>query len=675
MRTVTSLPHEVEETEHLWIPMSDGTRLAARLWRPVSAEDQPVPGVLEMIPYRKRDLTALRDSIHHPYMAGHGYACLRVDLRGTGDSEGVLTDEYLEQELRDAEEVLEWMNQQPWCSGRTGMMGISWGGFNALQVAARQPAGLGAILTVCSTDDRYTDDVHYMGGCLLSDNLSWASTMFAYNSSPPDPKLLGDRWRDLWMDRLEKSGLWLEEWLRHQRRDDYWRHGSINEDYSAVKCPVFAVSGWADGYSNSVFRMLENLDAPTRGLIGPWSHKYPHLGQPGPAIGFLQEAVKWWDYWLKDKTDNGAMDGPELSIWMQDTIEPATTYEDRPGRWVGEPEWPSPRIEETRYPLGRYRIGVPEEELESPELSVQSPLSVGLYGGKWCSYNAPPDMPYDQREEDGGSLVFTTDPLTEPLELLGSPTVELNVAADQPVAMVAVRLSDVAPDDAATRISYGLYNLNHSQGSDNPQPLEPGKKQTVRVELNGLAQSVPAGHRLRVSVSTSYWPVVWPSPETVRLTIDPQESCLVLPVRPRPADDESTAPTFGEPEGTPPLEVDQVVPGEQDWSVSRNLVDMSGQLQVVKDLGVVRMEEIDLEVTRRADENYSFVGHDVNSVRGETYWTMGFARDDWSVRTTTKTVLTSTATDFHLSAELDAYEGDRRVYSKNWSTTIPRDFI
>lgn len=381
------------------------------------------------------------------------------------------------------------------------------------------------------------------------------------------------------------------------------------------------------------------------------------------------------DYWLKDKTDNGAMDGPELSIWMQDTIEPATTYEERPGRWVGEPEWPSPRVEQARYPLGRYQIGAPDETLQSPELSVQSPLSVGLYGGKWCSYNAPPDMPYDQREEDGGSLVFTTDPLPERLELLGSPTVELSVSADRPVAMVAVRLSDVAPNDAATRISYGLYNLNHSQGSDDPQPLEPGKKQTVAVELNGLAQSLPAGHRLRVSVSTSYWPVVWPSPETVRLTIDPEESCLVLPVRPRTADDDSKPPAFGEPEGAPPLEVTQVEPGQQDWEVSRNLVDLSGQLQVVKDLGVVRMEDIDLEVTRRAYENYSFVGQDVNSVRGETVWTMGFDRGDWKVRTTTKTVLTSTPTDFHVAAELDAYEGDQRVFSKNWSTTIPRDFI
>ena len=686
MRTVTSLPYEVDETEHLWIPVSDGTRLAARLWRPVSAEVDPVPGILEMIPYRKRDLTAQRDSIHHPYMAGHGYACLRVDLRGSGDSEGVLEDEYLEQELQDVEDVLAWMTQQPWCNGRTGIMGISWGGFNGLQVAARRPAGLGAVVTVASTDDRYADDVHYMGGCLLTDNLSWASTMFAYTSCPPDPAIVGERWREMWKDRIDGSGLWLEEWLKHQRRDDYWKHGSINEDFSAVEAPVFAVSGWADGYSNAVFRLLEGLDVPTRGLIGPWSHKYPHLGAPGPAIGFLQEVVAWWDHWLRDKKDNGAMDGPNLSIWMQDTVEPATTYQDRPGRWVGEPSWPSPRIEEVRHPLGRYNILPPEEpgagrgsgtgREASPEVSISSPLSVGQFGGKWCSYNAPPDLPYDQREEDGGAMIFDTEPLTERLELLGSPVVELTFTVDQPVAQVAVRLSDVAPDDAATRVSYGVLNLNHHDGHEEPKPLKPGEKMTVHVHLNGMAQSFPPGHRLRLSLSTSYWPVVWPSPEPVRLSVAPQQSALILPVR--PASDDGGAPqvpSFGEPEGSPPLQTDQVQPGEQDWKVSRNLVDLSGALEVVKDLGVVRFEDIDLEVTRRADEKYTFTDRDFSSVRGETDWTMGFARGDWNVEITTKTVLTSTATDFHLYAELDAYEGESRVASKTWDTTIPRDHI
>jgi len=679
MRTLKTLPQPIEETERLWILMSDGVRLSARLWKPVDAHDNPVPGIVEMIPYRSRDLTAVRDSIHHPYMAGHGYACLRVDLRGSGDSDGVLTDEYLERELQDVEEVLAWLADQPWCSGRTGIMGISWGGFNGLQVAARRPKSLGAVVTVCSTDDRYTDDVHYMGGCLLTDNLSWASTMFAYNSAPPDPELVGDQWREMWHNRLDNSGLWLETWLQHQRKDDYWRHGSINEDYSDVQVPVFAASGWADGYSNAVFRLLRGLDVPTRGLIGPWSHKYPHLGQPGPAIGFLQEVVAWWDHWLKDRTDNGAMDGPQLSIWMQDTVSPATTYENRPGRWVGERTWPSPRIKEVRYPLARRRILEPDIDPEtipsSPYMGVQSPLSVGLFGGKWCSYNAPPDMPYDQREEDGGALLFDTDPLPERLELLGQPVLELTLAADQPVAMVAVRLSDVTKTDAATRVSYGLLNLTHFNGSDDPQPIVPGEFRTYRIGLNGLAQSFPPGHRLRVSISTSYWPVVWPSPRPVRLTIDPNASALILPVRPQTDDEPEMMPVFGPPEGAEALKTEQLVPGEQDWTVSRNLVDLTGKLRVIKDLGVVRFNDIDLDLTRRAVEEYTFKGTDPNSVRAETDWVMGFQRDDVSVYTYTKTVLTSTEEAFHLYAELDAYEGETRVASKTWNTTIERDFI
>ncbi|PFG39850.1 hypothetical protein ATJ97_2368 [Georgenia soli] len=677
MRTVTSLPYQVQEVEHLWIAMSDGTRLAARMWLPVSAVAEPVPGVLELIPYRKRDLTAQRDSIHHPYIAGHGYACLRVDLRGSGDSEGVLTDEYLERELLDAEEVLAWMAAQPWCDGSTAMMGISWGGFNALQVAARRPPSLGAIVTVCSTDDRYTDDVHYMGGCLLTDNLSWASTMFAYNSCPPDPAVVGDRWRELWLDRLEHSGLWLEEWLRHQRRDDYWKHGSVNEDFSAIRCPVFAASGWADGYSNAVFRLLRGLDVPTRGLIGPWSHKYPHLGQPGPAIGFLQEVVAWWDRWLKGKDDGGA-EHPALTIWMQDTVRPSTTYAERPGRWVGEPSWPSPRIVEIRYPLGRHRIGAPKAADgpgPAPALTVQSPLWVGHFAGKWCSYNAPPDMPYDQREEDGGSMVFDSDVLPERLEVLGAPTVELSCAVDRPVAMVVARLSDVAPDGEATRVSYGVRNLTHHTSSEHPEPLEPGRRFTVRVQLNGMAQSFPAGHRLRLSLSTSYWPVVWPSPEAVRLTVFPDESHLVLPVRPVGVDDGEPAPSFGEPEGAPPISVTPLRPVEHAWTVTRDMVDLSGALDVLKDLGVVRFDGIDLTVTRRVHERYTFAGRDFCSVRGETDWTMGFGRGEWQVRTRTRTVLTSTPTDFQVLAELDAYEGERRVAAKTWSTTVPRDFL
>jgi putative CocE/NonD family hydrolase len=259
----TNFPFIIREIENTWIPLSDGTRLATRIWLPVDAENNPVPALLEYLPYRKNDGTAIRDAIRHPYLAGHGYACVRVDMRGSGDSDGILYDEYLPREQDDALEVLAWIAAQPWCSGSIGMFGISWGGFNSLQIAARRPPELKAIITVCSTDDRYADDVHYIGGCVLAyDMLPWASIMLAYNATPPDPRFVGERWRDMWFERMEKSPPFVEAWLTHQRRDAYWQHGSVCEDFSAITIPVYAVGGWADGYPNAIPRLLAGLSGP-----------------------------------------------------------------------------------------------------------------------------------------------------------------------------------------------------------------------------------------------------------------------------------------------------------------------------------------------------------------------------------------------------------------------------
>ncbi|AOS64837.1 CocE/NonD family hydrolase [Actinoalloteichus hymeniacidonis] len=681
MRTVASLPYTITSEENVWIPMSDGTRLSGRIWRPTSADAQPVPAILEYIPYRHRDLTSLRDSINHPYMAGHGYACVRVDIRGTGNSDGVLTDEYLEQEQQDAEEVLAWLAEQPWCDGQTGMMGISWGAFAALQVAARRPPSLRAIVIASFTDDRYGDDMHYMGGCMLSDNLAESSTMFAYATCPPDPAVVGDRWRDMWFERLESGGPWVAEWLQHQRRDDYWRHASISGDYDAVQCPVFAVCGWADGYSNAVFRLLENLNVPRKGLIGPWSHKYPHVGEPGPAIGFLQEVVCWWDYWMKDESEREFDDficlpgEPMLRTWMQDSVPPSTAYQERPGRWVGEPSWPSPHIRSMSYRLAPYRIVDEDTEAEEREMTVQSPLSVGQFAGKWCSYNAPPDLPYDQREEDGGSLTFDSDILTEQREILGAPRVELDVTVTQPVAMIAARLSDVSPDGRATRITYGLLNLTHRDSHEDPTPMEPGKRCRVSLSLNGVAQAFPPGHRIRLSLSTSYWPLAWPPPHPGLLSVHTGTSSLILPVRPIAEPDGVASQPFGQPEGAPPIETSHLRPPEEGWTVSRDLIGYRSALEVLKDIGVVRFEDIDLEVGRRAFERYGWVADDFSSVRGETEWTMEFARGDWRVSITTNTTLTCTPENFVLHARLDAYEGPDRVFSQNWHHVVPRDLV
>ncbi len=652
--------------------MSDGTNLAAKIWLPKDAEKNPVPGILEYIPYRKRDLKATRDHRLHGYFARCGYAGIRVDLRGSGDSEGVLCDEYLQQELDDGVEVIKWIASQGWCDGKVGMIGISWGGFNGLQLASFGLPELRAVITVASSDDRYSDDVHYMGGCLLSDNLSWASVMFASNSCPPDPEIVGSKWKEMWLERLSGSGLWLSKWLKHQRRDNYWKHGSVCENYDAVKCPVMAVSGWADGYTNTVFRLLENLKVPRKGIVGAFGHKYPHLGGPGPAIDFLRVAVRWWDQWLKG-IDNGVKDEPMLTLWMQDSVSPLSSR--RPGRWIAEKSWPSPLVREEVFPLYTVKTGFMDKgSKQSDGLSVQSPLSVGLFAGKWCSYSESTDLPSDQREEDGGALVFDSLPLQEDYEILGRPSLKLKLKSNKPVAMVAVRISDVAPDDRSTRVTYGLLNLTHRECHEYPTELEPGRVYEVTVPLNYIAQRFPAGHRMRVSVSSSYWPLVWPSPEPAMLTIYPSESRLILPKRVA-GERDTTSRILEKPEALGELDTELLVPAHREWKVEHNLATNEVALNVVNNDPRYRLNHINLELRKDVTERYSYSNNDYETVKGKVESIREFRRDGWIVKTSTRTVLTSTRTHFLISATLDAYEGDVRVFSESYNETIPRDMM
>ncbi len=663
----------ITEIENQWIPLSDGSRLAARIWLPADAERSPVPAILEYIPYRKRDHKAIRDSEIHGFFARHGYAGVRVDLRGSGDSDGILRDEYLQQEFDDGVEVLRWLAEQPWCSGKVGLFGLSWGGFNGLQIASLRPPQLGAVITVCSSDDRYTDDVHYMGGCLLTDNLSWASTMLGFNSCPPDPEVVGDRWRRMWLERLEGCELWMKNWLEHPHRDAYWTHGSVCEAYDSIEVPVMAVSGWADGYSNAVMRLLENLRTPRKGLVGPWGHKYPHMGGPGPGIDFLGECVRWWDRWLKE-IDNGVDREPMLRAWMHDSAPPLTA--DRPGRWVVEPEWPREDLEERIFVFGN-RVLLDEKDAASVRarsLSVQSPLSCGLFAGKWCSYAEATDLPWDQREDDGGARTFDTEPLPRDVEILGAPLVELEVSADKPVAMVAVRLSDVAPDDRATRATFGILNLTHRNGHEYPEALEPGKRYRVTVRLNDVAQRFPAGNRMRLSLSSSYWPLAWATPESARVTIHIRHCRLILPVRPRRPEDRKIRP-FGPARTAPSVPHSLIAPAKREWNVNHNLATNEVRLEVVNNDALIRLDPIDLSIGRYVRETYSFVSNLYDTVRGETEHIRSFVRGDWKVRTITRTVLTSTKTEFLIRATLDAYEGDVRVFSKSWDESVSRRIV
>ena len=677
MRTDESLLDRIQEIENVWIEMPDGCRLAARLFLPRDAAAAPVPAVLEYIPYRKRDFMRSRDEPIHRYFAAHGYAAVRVDVRGTGDSEGILQDEYSPQELADALEIIAWIARQPWCSGAVGMMGISWGGFNALQVSAMRPPALKAVISLCSTDDRYADDAHYMGGCLLNENMQWGSMLTLYTALPPDPEIVGARWREMWQQRLDALQPFPALWMRHPWRDEHWRHGSICEAYSAIECPVYAIGGWADGYSNAIPRLMENLPGPRKGLIGPWAHNFPHDGVPGPAIGFLQEAVRWWDHWLKGR-DTGIMDEPQLRIWMQESVSPQPQYESWPGRWIAETAWPSANVQPRRLFLDPGHLST--QQLPPTELSFSSPQSTGVRSGEWCGFGADGEMPRDQRPDDGGSLVFDSDPLSEGIELLGAPVAEIEFMVNRPSAMLAVRLGDIAPDGQVLRVTYGLLNLTHGGGHEAPRALVPGRWYRVRIQLNDIAQAVPSGHRLRLALSTSYWPIAWPSPEPVILTLRTGASSLELPLRGQGPDDHRLAP-FEAPAAAPGSGQKKLTALPLRRTIAIDLASNEMVYTLKSDGGelegasLARIEEIDLDLGFTLTKRYRIIETDPLSAQTELSQTALLRRAGWNVRLTCNTRLSATADSFQFSGDLRAYEGDVEVAHRDWVQAIPRRLV
>ncbi|MCB9419876.1 MAG: CocE/NonD family hydrolase [Ardenticatenaceae bacterium] len=676
MQIKTDFPYRIREIENTWIPLADGTRLAARIWLPENAEQNPVPALLEYLPYRKSDGTAVRDALRHPYFAGHGYASIRVDMRGSGDSDGILYDEYLKQEQDDALEVLAWIAEQPWCTGSVGIFGKSWGGFNALQIAARRPPPLKAVIAMHFTDDRYNDDVHYMGGCLLtSQMLAWAAIMFAANAAPPDPRFVGERWREMWLERMEKTPPYIQTWLSHQRKDAYWKHGSVSEDYRAIEIPVYAVGGWADAYNNSIPRLLAGLSGPRKGIIGPWSHNFPETGVPGPAIGFLQESLRWWDHWLKG-VDTGIMAEPMLRCWMLEAVRPSPFYAERPGRWIAELAWPSPNIHEQTYFFNSDgTLGFDKLSQRTTTLSILGQQNHGLEGGEWGGLGYPGEPAGDQRAADGQSLSFTSAPLAEPIEILGYPEVDLALASDQPLALVSVRLSDVAPDGASTLVSWGLLNLTHRDNHETPMPLEPDRRYDVTVRLNVKAYQLPAGHRWRVSVSPTNFRHAWPSPQPVTLQLFTGKGCrLRLPVR-QPQEADAALRSFLPPEVSPPLPIETLRTELRKQFVQRDIVNGMTEMVLDGDNGRIRFTDTGMITEDTGHETLTIHDGDPLSIVNQVQRTLRYEREDWRIRIDTDSKLTADADNFHVTCLLEGYENETRVFAKTWDFTIPRDLI
>jgi predicted acyl esterase len=643
----------------VWITMDDGVRLAATLCRP--AHPEPVPCLLEALPYRKDDVTASYRNEYLRLADEYGYAVCRLDLRGTGSSEGDARDEYPAREQEDLCAVIAWLAEQPWCTGAVGMYGTSYSGFNSIQVAACRPPALRAIIPIFATDDRYTDDVHYMGGSLrLLDVVDYPTYMIAMNGLPPVPRIYGDGWRDEWLRRLDATEPWLIRWLEEQTDGEYWRHGSLRPAYHRIIAPTMLVGGWADGYRNNTFRTyraLHDAGTPARLLIGPWSHQSTATARPGPHLDLVPEMVRWFDRWLRDDL-NGIDDEPPIVYFSRTSLVDRAPEPDAgsvPGAWRAEPTWPSPRVAVGSLTLGG---GLADHRVRG---------DTGTAAWNSCAGALPWGQPTDQRFDDAASLTWEW-PVVDPdgMELLGHAAVALRMAVSTPVASVSAKLCDVAPSGDSTLITRALLNLTHRHGHESPEPLTPGEPIDVEVELEATAWTVGAGHRLRLAVTGVDWPNTVAPPAPVTLTVDGDLSALRLPIATGPALPAPAALVhLTAPEGHgAPADRTGLTWEIRDDVLARRTTARSGYgstYDVVGEGSCTDSYTGAVSVNRRDWTQ-----------RSESAAAFAISWPEASVRTETTVSLTADADAFTLTIGLTAAEGEATVTTREWVRRMPR---
>ncbi len=550
-----------------WITLPDGVRLSADLYRPTGGQaGEKFPVLLEYLPYRKHEARS-RNWPLYSYFAERGYIVAAVDIRGTGNSEGrIVPYEYSDIEHEDGEVVIDWLSKQPWSNGNVGMFGISWGGFNSIQMAARDVPALKAIIAIDATEDLYQDDVHYRDGFLHLD--SWELSMDLDNARPGAPAYIVDDQN--FRDRFDVEP-WTLSHKRQQRDGPYWDRASLRDRYHEIRIPTFHIGGWYDGYRDSVPRMLQNVkNAPVKGMVGAWHHTWPHQPYPGPGMEWRHEAIRWFDQFLKGE-DTGILDEPRFAVFVRDWHPPGPQLEDAPGKWRYEDGWPIARARDRiLYPQPNHTLAAESPAAATHRLGYVP--STGFEAGgpvMWWG-----DVAHDQRGTDAFSLVYDSGPLEEDLEILGFPRAILTVAADATRANWTARLSDVAPDGTVTQVTGAAMNGTHRVSAREPQALVPGEPFELDVEMHFTSWVFPKGHRIRFAVNNAMWPMLWPTPEPMTTELKLGASRLSLPVVPfeqRPVPD-FLLPTRDDPEyaGVESLEAGTTSGYGEISSVDRN---------------------------------------------------------------------------------------------------------
>lgn len=702
-RPATEPRHAVETRWGAVIAARDGTELSANLWLPVPPVDDPearFPAILEMIPYGNDNWRRNADIARGTYLAQRGYAFCRVDVRGTGSSGGAAVDEYTEAETRDGYDAVEWLAAQPWCTGAIGMWGISYGGFTSIQVAKLRPPHLRAIVPVQATDDRYLTDVHYIGGCVTASELSqYAVSQVAMNAMPPDPSYRPDTWRTDWLARLDATPPWLFEWLRQQHDGPYWRPGSLAPDYGAIEAAILNVGGWMDSYVDAAMRMQERCSAPSRTIVGNWVHGLPTSATPGPNLDELHEIVRFFDHWLKG-LPNGANEEPPITWFEREYAPPEPFPTSLPGRWRAAAAYPHPAAETQTWVFGGGSlplVGRLLSETDRDEAAAAPPAAATLSANRspgpdvylhrptvgtrgslsWGAGGPPNGLGRDLRPDESLGPAFTSDALAEPISILGVPAVVLHLAVSVPVATAVVRLTDVAPDGTSAQVSAGILNLTHRRSHQRPEPMTPGSVEEVRIELRPAGYRFVAGHRIRVSVASSAWPVIWPSPSaaTFELHRGPTTpSRLLLPVVPPAGGPGDVAvPAF---KTSPSEELEVGGEGSADQPVWQIATD------VIKDTVTVAIHdggEDVLDDGRRlyAAETLELTASDSDPAHVSLKTDVVYRWQEHAFETEIRTRSRQTSDEhaFDLTVELEVDLDGEPFFRRRWQESIPRRLV
>lgn len=664
--------------QHVFIPMADGARLAATLFIPEDGGPWgPWPALLEALPYRKDDLTA---SYRPEYLrlAEAGYVVCRVDVRGTGSSEGVATDEYPAAERTDMVAVIDWLATQEWSTGNVGMYGTSYSGFNSIQIAMERPPALKAIIPIYATDDRYADDVHYYGGALKQlDAIDYPTYMIAMNALPPVPSIYGEGqgedWREAWERRVLDTEPWLITWMEHQRFDDYWQFGSLKPTYDAIECPVMIIAGWADGYRNNSFRTFEALRCPKRLIFGPWAHAATDTSLPGPNHDLIPEHLKWWDHWLKG-IDNGVDREPPIMVFAQRSTLPAPDRNEVRGRWRWELTWPPARLVETPMELAKAEVN---REGDGPDM-LQIRGDVGWTAWISCAGSMPWGQPDDQRPDEIHSLTYTWERLEDELEILGHAGLSATVRSSAPVAYLSAKLCDVFPDGTSSLVARGMLNLAHRDSRQQPSPLEPWHAYEVTLELEVGSWTFEAGHRIRLDVAGADWPNAWAPPSGGTLALDRGDAVLTLPVLDGPSPVAETPvlpPPRVQTANQSPKEKekpDDPAKGWVRWEVSREQLKHETRAYA----GSFGDYDAGDDVPSLAEYYDGMVAVSTDDpgrarAEGRARFTLRFP--EATCESDVRVRMESDANEYRLAIDLQVREDGQERWHRTWERTFPRD--